>query len=67
MFIIQANTENGCTTMLMLLIHGIDVNQFIGEKGGVITNFKREVECPKLAEDCLRPGFYESLLTRNQR
>ena len=23
-------------------------------------------ECPKLAEDYLRPGFFESLLTRNQ-
>ena len=66
MFIIQVNTENGCTTMLVLLIHDTDVNQFLGIKAYVFTNFKREVECPKLAEDCLRPGFYESLLTRNQ-
>jgi len=66
MFIIQANTENGCTTMLVLLIHGTDVHQFSGIKTCVFTNFKREVKCPKLAEDCLRPGFHESLLTRNQ-
>ncbi len=66
MFIIQVNTENGCANMLVLLIHGTDVNQFIGVKACVFTNLKREVEYPKLAEDCLRPGFYESLLTRNQ-
>ena len=66
MFIIQVNTKNGSATMLVLLIHGTDVNQFIGVKACVFSNFKREVECPKLAVDCLVVGFVKSLLNRRK-
>ncbi len=66
MFVIQVNTENGCANMLVLLIHGTDVNQFIGVKACVFTNFKREVECPKLTVDCLAVGFIEGLLPRRK-
>ncbi len=37
------HSRNGCVTMLLLLIHGIDVNQFIEVKGSMLTNFKSEV------------------------
>jgi len=39
-YIIQVNTGNGCTTMLLLIIHDTDVNQFTEVKGCVFTNFK---------------------------
>ena len=47
-YIVQVTTGDGSITMLLVLIRGVDVNQFIEVMGREFTNNKREANFSKV-------------------
>jgi hypothetical protein len=66
-YIIQVNAGKGCITMLLVLICGVDLNQFIELKECEFNNNKREENIPKVSKSEVnrripRIGYRESSL-----
>ena len=56
-YIIQVNTGNVCITMLLVLVRGVDLNQFIEVKDCEFNNNKRGENIPKVSKSEVNRGF----------